>query len=52
MFYKDRTVEFANKKPEQVSLEEILESDVANRRQNTKVEPKSEPESEFGSEPE
>ena len=54
MFYKDRTAEFANanKKPEQVSLEEISESDVANRRQNTEVEPESEPESEFGSEPE
>ena len=52
MFYKDRTTEFANKKPEQVSLEEISESDVANKRQNTEVEPESEPESEFGSEPE
>ena len=46
MFYKDRTAEFANanKKPEQVSLEEISESDVSNRRQNTEVEPESEPE--------
>ena len=53
MFYKDMTVEFANanKKPEHVSLEEISESDVANRRQNTEVEPELEPESEFGSEP-
>ena len=53
MFYKDRTAEFANanKKPEQVSLEEVSESDVANRRQNTEVEPESKPESEFGSEP-
>ena len=41
-----------NKQPEHVSLEEISESDVANRRQNTEVEPESEPESEFGSEPE
>ena len=49
MFYKDRTAEFenANKHPKQVSLEEISESDVVNRRQNTKVEP----ESEYGSEP-
>ena len=54
MFYKDRTAEFANanKKPKQVSLEEVSESDVANRRQNTEVEPESEPESEFGLEPE
>ena len=29
----------ANKRPEHVSLEEISESDVVNRRQNTKVEP-------------
>jgi len=50
MFYKDRTVEFANtnKQLEQVLLEEISESDVANRRQNTEVKP----ESESGSEPE
>ena len=54
MFYKDKIAEFANanKKPEQVSLEEVSESDVVNRRQNTEVEPESEPESEFESEPE
>ena len=44
MFYKDITAEFTNKKPEKVSLEEISESDVSNRRQNTEVEPESEPE--------
>jgi len=34
MFYKDRTTEFANanKQLEQVSLEEISKSDVANKR--------------------
>ena len=39
MFYKDRTAEFANanKQLEQVSLEEISESDVVNRRKNTEV---------------
>ena len=54
MFYKDRTAEFenANKQPEQVSLEEISESDVVNKRQNTEVELESELESESGSEPE
>ena len=43
MFYKDMSTEFANanKQPEQVSLDEILESDVVNRRQNTEVEPES-----------
>ena len=37
-------------KSEQVSLEEISESDAVNRRQNTEVKPESEPETEFGSE--
>jgi len=34
MFYKDMTAEFANanRRPEQVSLKEISESDVVNRR--------------------
>ena len=46
MFYKDITAKFANtnKQLEQVSLEEISESDVVNRRQNTKVEFESKPE--------
>jgi len=46
MFYKDMTAKFANanKQPEQVSLEDISESDVVNKRQNTEVEPESEPE--------
>jgi len=46
MFYKDRTAKFANanKQPKQVSLEEISESDVVNRRHNLEVELKSEPE--------
>jgi len=40
MFYKGRIAEFtnANKQPEQVSLEEISESDVVNRRHNVEVE--------------
>ena len=52
MFYKDSTAKFvnANNQPEQVSLEEISESDVVNRRQNTEVELESELESESGSE--
>jgi len=47
------TAEFsnANKQPEHISLEEISESDVVNRRQNIEVEPESELESESGSEP-
>ena len=44
MFYKDMTAEFANanKQPDQVSLEEISESDVVSKWQNTEVEPESE----------
>ena len=40
MFYKERTAESinANKQSEQVPLEEILESDVVNRRKNIEVE--------------
>jgi len=53
MFYKDKTTEFANanKQLEQVSLEEISESDVVNRRQNTKVEHELEHDSELELEP-
>jgi len=54
MFYKDVTAEFANanKQPEQVSLEEISESDVVNKRQNTEVGLESDPESMSRSKPE
>jgi len=48
IFYKDRIAEFANAniQPEHVSLEEISESDVVNRRRNRETEPESEPNSE------
>ena len=44
MFYKERIAESinANKQSEQVPLEEILESDVVNRRKNIEVKPKLE----------